>query len=47
LRARLGALAQTSIRERRRVDLTLPAAIGGGILAIGTVLGALFVGRFP
>lgn len=47
LRRRLGTLAQTSIRERRRIDLTLTAAIGGGVLAIGTVLGALLVGRFP
>jgi Ca-activated chloride channel family protein len=47
LRDRLGALAQTSIRERRRVDLTLPAALGAGVLAFGAALGALAVGRFP
>jgi Ca-activated chloride channel family protein len=47
LRARLGALAQTSVRERRHVDLTLPFALGGGVLALGATLAALALGRFP
>jgi Ca-activated chloride channel family protein len=47
LRTRLGALAQTTVRERRHVDLTLPIAIGGGMLgAIATIV-ALALGRFP
>jgi hypothetical protein len=47
LRERLGALAQTSVRERRHVDLTLPVALGSGILAFGAALVALALGRFP
>jgi Ca-activated chloride channel family protein len=47
LRDRLGALAQTSVSERRRVELTVPAALGAGVLAFGAALGALLLGRFP
>ncbi len=47
LRARLGTLAQTTVTERRRVDLTLPAALGAGVLAFGAAFGALALGRFP
>jgi hypothetical protein len=47
LRTRLAALAQTTVRERRHVDLALPVAIGGGVLgALATIL-ALALGRFP
>jgi Ca-activated chloride channel family protein len=44
---RLGALARTSILEKRRVDLTVPFTVAAGALAFGAVLGALALGRFP
>jgi Ca-activated chloride channel family protein len=47
LQTRLGALAQASARERRHVDLTLPFALGGGVLALGATLAAIVLGRFP
>ena len=47
LREKLGALAQQTVLERKRIDLALPAALGGGLLAVAAALGALFVGRFP
>lgn len=47
LRARLGALAQTSVRERRRVDLSWPFAVTGGLIALAGACGALALGRFP
>ena len=47
LRTRLAALAQTSVRERRHIDLALSLALGGGAIgAIATVF-ALAFGRFP
>jgi Ca-activated chloride channel homolog len=47
LRERLESLGQTSVRERRRIDLALPFAIGGGVLALAVALAAIVVGRFP
>ena len=47
LRDKLGSLARTTIREHRRVDLTLPAALGAGVLVFGAALLALALGRFP
>jgi Ca-activated chloride channel family protein len=47
LRERLSTLAQTTVRERTHVDLTLPAGLGAGILAFGAAFGALALGRFP
>jgi Ca-activated chloride channel homolog len=47
LSAKLGALARTSIRERRRVDLTVPLTIAAGVLVLGAALGGLALGRFP
>jgi len=47
LQARLGALARSTIDERRRVDLTVPSAIAAGVLAFGAAVGALALGRFP
>jgi Ca-activated chloride channel family protein len=47
MRDRLAALARTSIRERRRVDLTVPTALAAGVLALGALVGALALGRFP
>jgi Ca-activated chloride channel family protein len=47
LRSRLAALAQTTVRERRHVDLALPAAIAGGVLGTLATIVALALGRFP
>ena len=47
LSAKLGSLARTSIRERRRIDLTFPMTVAAGALVLGAALGALAVGRFP
>jgi Ca-activated chloride channel family protein len=47
LRDRLAALARTSVREHRRVDLTLPLALAASVLAFGGALGASALGRFP
>jgi Ca-activated chloride channel family protein len=47
LRDRLSALASTTIRERTRLDLTLPAGTAAAVLAFGAAFGALALGRFP
>jgi len=47
LRARLGSLAQATVNERRRVDVTVQSALAAGVLAFGATLGALALGRFP
>lgn len=47
LRQRLGALARSSIRERRTLDLTFPITVTAGVLVFGAALGALALGRFP
>jgi Ca-activated chloride channel family protein len=47
LRTRLAALAQTTVRERRHVDLALPLALGGGALGVLATIIALALGRFP
>ena len=44
---KLGTLARTSIREKRRVGLTLPLALAAGVLVLGAALGSLALGRFP
>jgi Ca-activated chloride channel homolog len=47
LQQKLGSLARTTIREHRRVDFTVPAALGAGVLVFGAALIALALGRFP
>jgi Ca-activated chloride channel family protein len=47
LQQKLAGLARTTIREHRRVDLTLPATLGAGLLVFGAALVALALGRFP
>jgi Ca-activated chloride channel family protein len=47
LRTRLATLAQTTLRERRHVDLTLPLALGVGILGVLATVVGLALGRFP
>ncbi len=47
LQTRLGALARTTIAERRRVDLSGACSIAAGVLAFGAAAAALALGRFP
>jgi Ca-activated chloride channel family protein len=47
LRGRLAALAATTTRAARRVDLALPLALGGGVVLVLAVGGGLVAGRFP
>jgi hypothetical protein len=47
LRERLGAIAHTTVNERRRVDVTMPVALAAGGLALAATLSALLLGRFP
>jgi len=47
LRTRLAALAQTTVRERRHVELALPLALGAGLLGVIATVAGLAVGRFP
>lgn len=47
LRAHLSALAASTTRERRRIDLELPLALGGGVLVIVALAGGMIAGRFP
>ena len=47
LRGRLAALASSTTRERRRVDLSFPIALGGGLLLALATGGAMLAGRFP
>jgi Ca-activated chloride channel family protein len=47
LRGRLAALAQSTTRERRQVDLALPCALAAGCVAIAAVVAGMLAGRFP
>jgi len=47
LRGRLAALANSTTREKRRIELELPLALGGGALLLVTAAGTLLAGRFP
>jgi Ca-activated chloride channel family protein len=47
LRTRLSALALTTVRERRHVDLAFPLAIASAVLAAITASAGLALGRFP
>jgi Ca-activated chloride channel family protein len=47
LRERLATLAGSTVSERTRVDLSLPAALAAGVLALAAVCGGLLLGRFP
>ena len=47
LRGRLAALAASTTRERRRIDLALPVALTGGLVLALAAGGALLAGRFP
>lgn len=47
LRSRLDQIAGIAVLERRRVDLSLPFALGAGLIAFVTALAAVALGRFP
>jgi Ca-activated chloride channel family protein len=47
LRSRLAALAHSTTREARRIDLALPLALAAGFILAGTVAGGMLAGRFP
>jgi Ca-activated chloride channel family protein len=47
LRTRLSALALTTVRERRHVELAFPLAVASAILAAVTATAGLALGRFP
>ena len=47
LRSHLSALAASTTRVRRRIDASLPLAIGGGAIVIVALAGGLVAGRFP
>jgi Ca-activated chloride channel family protein len=47
LRSRLDRLATTTVLERRRIDLTVPFLLGGGLIGLATTLLAVAIGRFP
>ncbi len=47
LRGRLAALANSTTREKKRIDATLPVALTGGLLAILALAGGMLAGRFP
>lgn len=47
LRSRLAALAHSTTREARRIDLALPLALAAGFILAGTVAAGMLAGRFP
>jgi Ca-activated chloride channel family protein len=47
LRGRLAALANSTTREKKRIDATLPVALTGGLVAILALAGGMLAGRFP
>jgi Ca-activated chloride channel family protein len=47
LREHLAALAASTTRARRRIDASLPLALGGGAVVILALAGGMLAGRFP
>ncbi len=47
LRTRLAALANSTTKEKKRIDASLPLAIFGGLITLLAVAGGLLAGRFP
>jgi hypothetical protein len=43
----LSALAASTTREKRRIELGLPLAVAGGVLVILAAGGGMLAGRFP
>jgi Ca-activated chloride channel family protein len=47
LRSRLAALAGSTTQEKKRIDASLPLALGGGLIVLFALGGGLLAGRFP
>ncbi len=47
LRGRLAALANSTTREKKRIDASLPLALGGGLVVVLALAGGMLAGRFP
>ena len=47
LRGRLAALANSTTREKKRIDAALPLALGGGLVVVLALAGGMLAGRFP
>ena len=47
LRARLAALANSTTKEKKRIDASLPLAVAGGAVVILALAGGMLAGRFP
>jgi Ca-activated chloride channel homolog len=47
LRARLAALANSTTKEKKRIDASLPLAVAGGAVVILALAGGVLAGRFP
>jgi Ca-activated chloride channel homolog len=47
LRTRLAALANSTTKEKKRIDASLPLAIAGGLVLAGAIGAGLLAGRFP
>ncbi len=47
LRSRLAALANSTTREKKRIDASFPLAVAGGTIVVLALGGGLLAGRFP
>jgi Ca-activated chloride channel family protein len=47
LRRRLAALAASTTMEKKRIDASMPLAVGGGLVVLLALGGGLLTGRFP
>ena len=47
LRSRLAALANSTTREKKRIDASLPLALAGGAVLVLALGGGMLAGRFP
>ena len=47
LRTRLAALAASTTTEKKRIDMSLPLAVAGGVMLILAAGGGMLAGRFP
>jgi Ca-activated chloride channel homolog len=47
LRTRLAALANSTTKEKKRIDASFPLAVCGGVFTLLAVAGGLLAGRFP
>jgi Ca-activated chloride channel family protein len=47
LRSHLAALASSTTRVQRRIDASLPLAVGGAVVVIVALAGGMLAGRFP